>query len=277
MITIFSRPSYIARPKHLPDYTTHRISSRVRGEEIALYGKFKLNPFIGYEKDTLVYVKPTGITHIKDGDWVDVLDGLIFDRTELLKKRPLINIIAASQASFDDIKKRFPNKVILIPHHHINFNRDVRSKKEIDTCGYIGSPSIVANRIYDNIGQEVKKMGMKWEVCFNYKTREDAINFFKKIDILIIGAWELGDPNPYKLPTKIINAASFGIPSIAYPLSGYQEIKGYYRGIENMEDMKREIKRLTDKKYYSHLSSKVLEMSKSYHIKNIIKLYRQIQ
>lgn len=78
MISIFARPSYLGNlyPKHTKELNTHRLSSRIRGEEIAKYGRFKLNPKSGYENDTCVWVKPTGLGHIRDGDWVGVLDGL---------------------------------------------------------------------------------------------------------------------------------------------------------------------------------------------------------
>ena len=119
-------------------------------------------------------------------------------------------------------------------------------------------------------------MGMKWVTCFNYKTRKDAIDLYKKIDILVIGAWDLGDPNPHRIPTKIINAASFGIPSVVYPLDAYKEIKGYFIGAGNMKQLISGVEALRDKKYYKRLSEKVARMAEGYHISKIAELYRKL-
>lgn len=279
MISIFAKPPYVANlyPKYTEEKSTKRLSSRIRGEELALYGKFKLNPTRGYENDTLVWVKPTGFGHIKDGDWIDVLDGLYKDRHWLLEDRPGINIIAASQNSYDVLRTRLKNKMVLIPHQHLNWKVHAREKTTVDTCGYIGSPSPIAFEIYDRIGKEIEKLGMKWVTCFDFQTRMDAVNFYKSIDILVVGAWELGDKEPHKMPTKIINAASFGIPSVAYPMAGYKEIAGHFIGADNKEQMIRGVKRLRDDDdYYKRLSAKIFKMAKKYHVANVAKMYRRL-
>ncbi len=94
---------------------------------------------------------------------------------------------------------------------------------------------------------------------------------------MVIGAWELGDPNPHKIPTKIINAASFGIPSIAYPLRGYKEIEGYYVRASNMKELLTEVEKFKDKDYYKKWSGKVLKMSEKYHISEVAKLYKKLK
>jgi hypothetical protein len=280
MISIFARPSYLGNvyPKHTKELNTHRLSSRIRGEEICAYGNFKLNPRRGYKNDIKIWVKPTGITHIGDGEYVDVLDGLYKDRTILLAERPKINVIAASYHSYRTLRSTLPNKVVLIPHQHLNWEDFRRTKRAVNTCGYIGSPSPWAFEHYEKIGKEIRKMGMKWVTCFDYKTREDPIKLFKKIDILVVGGWHWGDSNPHKMPTKLINAASFGIPSVAYPLNAYRELKGHYIGADNMEQIIKGVRRLKDDaRYYQRLSEKVLFMSKKYHISEIVKLYEKLE
>lgn len=276
MISIFARPSYIGNryPKHTDKSHTLRLSSRIRGVEIAEYARFKLNPRSGYENDVCIWVKPTGLGHIKGGDWVDVLDGLYGGRHILLKDRPGINVIAASQNSYDTLKAELPNKIVLIPHQHLNHEKVKRTKKNVDTCGYIGSPSPIAFKMYDEIRESLKEIGMKFITCFDYKTRQDAVDLYKKIDILVIGAWN--DKNPHKTPTKIINAASFGIPSVAYPLRGYKEIEGYYVRASNMKELLTEVQKFRDEDYYKKWSGKVLKMSEKYHISNVVKLYRKL-
>ncbi len=76
MISIFALPSYIGRGyhAHVPLHAT-RLSSRIRAEEMAAYLGAKLNPTEGFENDVCIYVKPRTFDQIRDGDWVDFLDG----------------------------------------------------------------------------------------------------------------------------------------------------------------------------------------------------------
>lgn len=274
MIAIFARPSYLGNlyPKHTTELNTHRLSSRIRGEEIAQYAGFKLNEGVRGE-DTFVWVKPTGLKHIQDGDYIDLLDGLIGDRESMLKDRPGINLIAASQNSYDYLKERYTNKIVLIPHQHINIENKRRERMSAARCGYIGSPSPQAFKMYETIGEHLKTIGMEFITCFNYKTRQDAIDFYMSIDILVVGPWN--DTNPHKLPTKIINAASFGIPSIAYPLPGYREIDEYYHHADgSVEELFEAVNGL--RRAYSAHSDAALFMSKKYHISRIAELYKQL-
>jgi len=277
MISIFARPSFLGNHYHRHTKKVHtlRLSSRIRGNEIAEYSGFKLNPRSGYENDTCIWIKPRGLNRVKDGDWVDFLDG--YSTLEsLLKNRPKIKVIAASQYSYEYLKKRLKNKIVLIPSQHINWENARRSRKVVDTCGYIGSPSPIAFKMYSEIGKELKKIGFKFINCFDYKNRQDAVELYKKIDILVIGAWEVGDLNPHKIPTKIINAASFGIPSIAFPLRGYKELEGYYVRANNMKELLTEVEKFRNKDHYKKWSNKVLKMSEKYHISNVAKLYRKL-
>lgn len=277
MISIFARPSYLGNvyPKHTKELNTHRLSSRIRGEEMAERAGFKLNPRRGYENDVCIWVKPTGFGHIKDGDWVDVLDGLRKSRHKMLKDRPGINVIAVSENSYDTLKAELPNKIVLIPHHHINFKRAKRPMSKIDTFGYIGSPSPTAFKTYNEIGEELSKLGFNFKTVFNYKTRQDAVDLYMGIDVMVIAPWE--DTNPHKIPTKIINAASFGVPTIAYPLAGYKEIEGCYVRANNIDELLAEAQKFRDKDYYNEWSNKVALMAEKYHIDNIIKLYKKLE
>jgi hypothetical protein len=120
MISIFTRPAFLGNrfPNHTKELTTMRVSSRIRGDEIAAYLGAKLNPKDGFENDVCIHVKPKYLERVKDGDWVDYLDGL--NLTYFLKERPLVNVIAHSQVSYEYLRANLTNKVVLIPSHHIN-------------------------------------------------------------------------------------------------------------------------------------------------------------
>jgi len=279
MISIFAKPPYLGNvyPEYAEGLSMHRLSSRIRGWEIAEHAGFKLNPTEGFENDTRIWVKPAGLSVVQDGDWVDYLDRPRSSVRRCLKWRPKINLIAASEASYDDLKSKLPNKVLLIPSHHINFDREKRTRKGVTTCGYVGGFSPLAKEIYEEIATELKKIGIDFVTLFDFKERQDAIDLYKSIDILVVGSWKLKEPGPYKIPTKLINAASFGIPSVAYPMLGYKEIEGYYTRANNMEELVEGVTKLKDESYYNAWSEKVSKMAEKYHISEITKRYLELK
>lgn len=276
MISIFYRPYYVGNRFHrfLKEESVQRLSSRIRGEEIADYLGAKKNPTDGYKEDTCIFVKPVSIDRVHDGAWLDILDsGLSYQH---LLQRPQVKVIAASEHSYDVLKKEIDNVITLIPSHHINQDRIQREKREIKTAGYIGAASVISKKIYKEIADNLQQIGIDMVTCFDFKEKEDAINFYKSIDILVIGGWELGDSNPHKIPTKIINAASFGIPTVAYPLNGYKEIEGYYMRAKNMKDLVSEVIELKNESFYYSFSKIIQENAESYHISKIAELYKNL-
>lgn len=276
MISFFALPSYVGKSysRHAPESTARRLSSRIRAEEMAAYLGAKLNPVAGFEHDTCIYVKPRNLAEVPDGSWVDFLDstpGFL----GALKQRPKIKVIAASQCSFDVLKENLPNKIVLIPSHHLNQERLKRTRTKITTGGYIGSPSPAAFQMYGEIKTELKKIGLDFVTSFDFKERQDAINLYSQIDLFIIGPW-VGDDSPHKIPTKIINAASFGIPSIAYPLKGYQEIEGQYVQAHDINEIIFAAEKFKNKRYYNAWSKKVTKMAENYHISSIAPLYEKL-
>lgn len=275
MISFFAEPSYIGNFYHMPDSNTRRLSSRIRAEEMAVYLGAKFNPTEGFENDVRIFVKPKAFAlQIRDGDWIDFLDG-DGSLEAVVQQRPKAKLIAASKTSYDALKARFPNEVVLIPSHHINQERFRRDRKEISVAGYIGGPSPDAVRLYDGLASELRKVGFDFKTCFYYKTREDAVNFYRSIDLFIIGPW-VGRPTPHRVPTKPINAGSFGIPTIAHPIMGYEEIEGYYVPARTIEEILIEAAKFNDPVYYQNWSDKVAAFAEKYHISRIAELYKQL-
>jgi len=272
MISIFAHPAYLGNRYHghTKEDTLQRVSSRIRGEEISEYLGANFNSKRG---DVNIFVKPYSLNEVNNGDWVDFLDGgRIFNK---LKECPMVNIIAGSLISYIYLKDNLPNTVVLIPQHHINFERARRLRTGVLTGGYIGSPSPVATAIYDEVGERFREKEMDFATCFNFKTRQDAINLYLKLDIFVIADFS-PDTNPHKIPTKIINAASFGVPSIAYPLKGYEEIEGFYIPVNNLDELITEAEKFKDWNYYHSWSEKVFTMAEKYHISKIADLYRKL-
>jgi hypothetical protein len=274
MISFFALDSYIGKSysKHGPD-SVRRLSSRIRGEEVANYLGAKYNPTEGYENDVCIHVKPKILDEVPDGHWLDLLDGTYLIHS--LRQRPKIKVITASQCSYEYQKSHYPNEVVLIPSHHINIDRLKRTRKEIKVAGYIGVPSPAIYQRFDDIATRLKEIGIDFVTEYLFKTKQDALDFYNKIDIFVFGDWDSFD-HPHRIPTKIINAASFGIPSVAFPIQANKEFEGYYMQARNMDETVEGVNRLKNEYFYNEMVSKIIPMSEKYHISNVAELYKKL-
>lgn len=251
-----------------------RVSSVIRAKEIAKFLGAKYNPKAGYEKDVCIYVKPPGLERVKDGDFVDVLDDLKV--TETLKSRPKVKVIAISGPHYQWLKSILKNEIVLIPHHHINFEKVKRDRKEIKVCGYIGTYRPYHIKINNKIGSMLNKIGMSFVQLYNFKKRFDIIKFYKQIDIQIIGHFRHIANVPQYHAAKIINAMSFGIPTVAGPKLGYKDVDNYYIHARSFDELIKEVEKLKDQKYYNVWAKKILPEAENYHISKIAKLYQKL-
>lgn len=282
MINIYARPSFLGNrfSTRSDKIQTQRLSSRVRAEEIAevLGDEVQLNPDVSIAGDVNIYVKPVSIDIVGYGDYLDFLDGGHF--YDELHKRPDVKVIACTEHSRKVLEAEFDNEIILIPHHHINFERKIRERTDITVCGYIGSYSPRSERHNNWLREQLEKLdlGITLITNFEYKTREDAINTYMNMDILVIADWWLADHNPHKIPTKMINAASFGIPSIAFPRAGYEEMEGLYLRANDLDELFSNIKYLIENRVYYHdLAHRLRLFAEGYHINNIAELYLKLK
>ena len=244
MISIFAKPPYFLGEEGKKEgWILQRVSSRIRGEEISAYLGANYNQ---ERSDINIYVKGCRHDQIKDGDYADVLDDLW--TTDWLKNKPGIKVIAMSLSHYDLLKSILKNEIVYIPHHHVNFEREVRTRTEVTTCGYIGA------------SQRIEVKGFKFIYSTNFKTRQDIIDFYKKIDIQVIG--DVPDV-PYYHPTKIINAMSFGIPTVAPKKMGYREVEGFY--FQDIEELRN-----------GWDAERLIREAEKYHISKTAELYQQL-
>ncbi len=254
----------------------NRVSSRIRGEEIAAYMGAKYNSQERLADDLCIFLKPRGLESLRDGDYVDILDEISL--IPKLKERPGIKVIAMSQAQYEYLKENLSNEIFLIHHHHINFERFRRTRNDNLVGGAIGH-SQYANDLYGKIKDALSGSGIDFVPILSYQTRQDMLDYFKKIDFLV--AWNVDEYRdyPHSHPTKIINAASFGVPTLTQPIAGYKEFNGFYIPIqfEDMDSLVEEAVKLKDISYYQGWSDKVYGEAEKYHISKIAELYRQLK
>jgi hypothetical protein len=276
-ISFFARPSFLgnALPSLTKEPYPFRLSSDIRAKQIAEYIGAKYNPTEGYENDLCIYVKPRSLDKVKDGDYVDVADGDYL--IEPLKARHNIKVIAASQYSYEFLKQKLENELVLIPQQHLNWENAIRDRKGITTGGYIGKPSPQAFKINEEIRKRLKVIGFDFITCFSFKNRQDAVNFYKSIDLLIIGFKAPDIDWPFATPQKMINAASFGVPSVAYKRAGYKEFEGNYIPVRTMDSLVAEVEKVKKEDYYTEWANKIIKETEKYHISKIAEMYKQLE
>lgn len=278
-ISIFAQPPYVLR--HL-----QRVSTIIRGEQMAAFMQnARLNPPSGYENDICIYVKP----HVKtDQDfkfeghpYLDILDG--FDLIHLLRKYEDVPVIVFSDLDAITMAQYVKNRVVVIPHHHVNFERDVRNRTGITRIGIIGSKDA-----FTHIPETIKKglAERKIELAEHdiFYPRTSVTHFYKKIDAQIV--WrpymkKAYASNPYKTlanPFKIVNTSSFGIPTIALDEPPFKEMEGCYLPVTNEEEFFKALDNLReDEGLYKSIADTCLKKAERYHIENIAKLYQELR
>lgn len=273
-ISFFARPYFFAidRDSPLSEPCLHRGTSLIRGEQIAEYLGARYNPTSGYENDVCIYLKPKGLDHIADGSYVDVSDGSYL--IPLLQNRPNIKLIASSQYSYDFIRERLNNDIVLIPEHHCNFERLTRDRNEITTVGFIGSYSSFNYKPFEETERRLAEIGLKFITNFTYRNRQDVVDFYRQIDIMIFG---YPDPEePFRHPTRIVSAASFGIPTVCNRHPAFKEFEGYFITAENTDSLLVELKKLKDQDYYRQWAARIVGPAEQYHISTIAEKYKQL-
>jgi len=272
MISIYAKSPFLKTDKTTGVFV-NRVSSRVRGEEISEYIGAKYNSQERFADDLCIFLKPRGLESIKDGDYVDILDDI--NLIPQLKERPSIKVIAMSQVQYEYLRENLKNEIFLIHHHHINFERFRRTRNDKLIGGAIGH-SKYASDLYGEIRDSLSGSRIDFVSILSYQTRQDMLDFFKKIDFLV--AWNVDEYKdyPHSHPTKIINAASFGIPTLTQPIAGYKEFAGFYIPIEDMDSLVKEAVKLKDIDYYQSWLDKVYGEAEKYHISKIAELYKRL-
>jgi len=242
-------------------------SAEIRGRQIAEYLEAKLNPKSGYENDICIYVKSEPPDNYPKHSYLDVVDSGY--RVEWLKKHPEIGVIAMSNSGYELMKRKLKrDDIVLIPQHHCNYERETRKRKKIETVGVVCTPASIQYSIED-LKKRFNKIGLKFKIKTDYKNRNDVVEFYKTIDIQII--WRLKDW-PLKNSLKIVNACSFGIPTVAYPIICYSDMERFYVKANTINGLIEKVSKLKD----GWDSERLIKKAEKYHIDNIAKLYKRL-
>lgn len=284
MISIFAKPPFLninpSQPfvfdgKPVKRGHLMRVSSLIRGIQMAEALGCKLNPESGYENDVCIYVKP----HVKDGDdftfegkpYLDIIDG--WGLVPLMQKHPEVPVIAISKWDEENLKRHLRNKIIFIPQHHVNYERVHRDKDAIKKVGIVGTVASFPF-VPDELKKKLADRGMEIAELSNFETRKGIQDFYKDLYVQIV--WR-----PYRRKMgnalKLVNGASFGVPTIALYEETFKEMDGYYLPVKTIDEFIEKLDMLrNDPHLYDDYSNRCIEKSEEYHMDNIVKLYKQL-
>lgn len=259
-------------------------SSEIRGRQVAERANWLYDSDSMRTGDKVVFIKsypePDFVDTCRANNielYIDVVDcyGII----PFLDEVPEAKVIAMSKVGLDYLKGKVKNEIRYVPEHHCNFDNELRNVSEIKTVGFIGydcnfqlDPDVVTKYL--------NKLGLKFIMKTEFETREDVLEFYRKIDVQL--AFRVPGSvhmlvSQLKNPLKLCNAGSFGIPTIAFPeLSYVDEWSGYFFPIGSMDGVIYWLtKMLDDFEVYKSMSEAAMHRARYYHIDNIIKKYKE--
>ena len=189
---------------------------------------------------------------------------------QLAEKHPEVGVIVCSKIDYETMSSVIPNKIEFIPQHHCNFERYRRFREGIKTVGVIGTLGAF-DYLPKGLKEELAARNIELIEYSRFFTRQNIIDFYQKIDVQIV--WR-----PYKKllsnPLKIVNGASFGVPTIALDEKAFKEMGDCYIPVNTFKEFIEKLDLLrTSPLMYQDYSHKCIKKSEEYHIENVSKLY----
>ena len=235
-------------------------SGEIRGWQMSEYLGAYLNPADGYERDVCIWVKRPPPDDHPESTYLDIVDA--HERVGWLVRHEDVGVIASSVSGQRYLQEKLGRHVVYIPQHHCNIERAPHVKRDPLRLGVVGGK---ASAPPDDFGVTW------WGKC---RTREDVVSAYGQIDVQVI--WRQTN-RPLKNPLKIINAASFGIPTIAYPEPGYEEMEGWYVPAKTKEQVEESLEALRAGGIETVWNEgRLLEKAEEYHIDHIAQRYLEL-
>lgn len=262
-------------------FTNQWASGEIRGRQMAAAVGGVTDPDTVYPDDVVVFIKshPSDnlIGHCRQC-YVDVDDN--YTLIPWLKEHHEVGVIAASRVGQQFLNEQTGrDDVMLIPGHHCNYERAVRVTDRVKTAGFIGYPENLHLGI-DELHNALAGIGIDFVAKTDAKSRRDVCNFYQTIDIQICfrKASKMNPAPKLRDPLKLINAGSFGIPTVSYPEPTYvDEFGDCFLLAESLDDVVAHCNSLKNVGWFYHqLSTKAMQRAEPYHIQHISPLFRKL-
>ena len=262
-------------PSHARTGHLLRVSSMIRADQIVERLGARLNPTTCYHDDVCIYVKP----HVKPGEdfkfegraYLDIVDG--WDLVPLAQANPQVGVIACSDQDGALLRRTLPNPVTVIPQHHCNFDRAIHGGWARNRVGVIGTREAFKH-LPAGLEDEIRARGMLLECYSRFFTRQDVVDFYQRIDVQIV--WR-----PYSMhlsnPLKIVNAAAFGVPTIALYESVFDEVRDCYVPVNGLVELLAALELFRSLPgMCADYERQCLVRAERYHIDNVAEMYRSL-
>ena len=261
-------PTWTPESTRLVFHRRRGASGEIRGSQMARHFLARINPQEWqYDFDVHIWVKQQPPENFPKNSYLDILDAQ--KRVPWLIQHPEIGVIASSVTGKEYLEKKLGrDDIYLIPQHHCNYERKVRDRKEILVAGVVGGQGAIQCDI-EELKRRLAAIGIEFKWMMGYTKREEICEFYKDVDVQIV--WRKQN-RPLKNPLKLVNAASFGIPTVAHPELAYKEMEGYYWQANTMDELVGTIKKL--RKGFD--AQRLVDKAEEYHIDNISKLYGEL-
>ena len=290
------------RKIHFFTCRTKKGSDRCRGMDIAEKMDMPCDEFCERIEtdDVVVMVKRFDSAMLKRSNhvYVDIVDGCRGDTYEKIRQHEGVTIITLTPMGAEWVKKNwFPgHRVIWIPHTHCNDENQLRTERPVDTILYNGTLTGFAPHFWNEFEPLATREGFnvirkhtitplipKIFRSQKQSLREICCDVYMGCDIQVAFRPHFEDkelPLHLKSPTKLNNAGSFRIPSVAYPEVAFTHNYGkggHFVKVATVERMVQCCIELRDSPdTYSKIAFSAWIDAQPYHISKVIKYYERL-
>jgi hypothetical protein len=248
----------------------------VRGRQVAdrIGGKF--NPTEGFEDDICIFVGSRPRIPMPLRTFLDPGEKRL--QLHFIQHYKQIKVLAWSNCQLQRLRLIFPGRpVYLVPQHHCNFENEHRPDRPILKVGVVGPHTSVYHPLED-IRTRLENVGLQFHITRTPRNHREAADAYKELDIQLVFRNILPGLE-YRSPLKVINAGSFGIPTVAFPEPAFEmETEGAYLPAWTIDDLvEGAVALATDSALYRRYAEASNALSKRYHIDEVLKYYRTLE
>ncbi len=210
----------------------------------------------------------------------------ILDSDSLLaaiRAHPRVGVIVCTEAGKDYVASRIENPIVVIPHHHCNFEDRIRPERSSAVLGYAG-PRGNFDLDPETLGRALSRIGLSFRWLFTDEvivSREGLCRFYLGVDIQVIFRRPRLIPNmppELKNPLKLLNAGSFKIPTVGYPERCCREAGEGFLPAKTLEEVVAACDAIkADTALYTRLAEAGHRQAQPYHIRHLCRYYRHLE
>ena len=266
-------------------YTRNVPTAQIRAVQIADYLGAEQHPPAIPETGVCITIKcnPSRIGPERNLTFPD--DRTVYDLVDqhqalsTLKVKPHMPVIVASKSALQMLRGTHENELFLIPQQHCNPDRELRPPRPVVTVGYIGEKRQI-EPVIEELRDRLFAAGMALRTEFQFPNRESVHRFYQQVDLQLV--WRLELPPEIaalKTPLKVVNAGSYGIPTVAQPeVSLMAEVAGSFVPARTLAEAVDALAFLRDTPaWYAEMAGCAQVTAEKYHVSKVLPLYRELE